>query len=353
MRKLLFVGSNSIHCQRYIAGLLELNQFEIVVITNKKMEQFASLIQYELNFALHSLKTAKQILKYVNEFNPEIIHIQQANSYAWHTFRAVAKLKTGKPKIILTTWGSDVLILPNQSKLMHKIVRYSLVNADVITADSFNMLSRISEILGDVSRPSYNINFGIKNIPREALSVQNKQKFILSNRLHKKLYRVDKIISAFAELYHSKRIDSEYKLIVAAAGSETESLQGLVQELNISAQVEFVGMLSYEQLVVLYQRATVFLSVPESDGTASSLLEAMAYGCIPVLSNLPANLEWVLDGVNGFIAPNLVTLSEQILNALMLAQNQIEHQKVVEFNYQLIKQKALFENNIQKFIDLY
>ena len=62
MRKLLFVGSNSIHCQRYIAGLLELNQFEIVVITNKKMEQFASLIQYELNFALHSLKTAKQIL---------------------------------------------------------------------------------------------------------------------------------------------------------------------------------------------------------------------------------------------------------------------------------------------------
>ncbi len=351
MKKILFVGSNSIHCERYLDGLIQTKQFEICIITNQKMAKFTELNQYELNFALHSLKTSKQILQIIHEFKPDVIHIQQANSYAWHTLRAVAKLKQDKPRVVLTTWGSDVLILPNKSKLMHKIVRYNLTNADVITADSFNMLTRIGELLGDIEKPCYNINFGIKNIPNEALL--NKEKYILSNRLHKKLYRVDKIILAFAELCNKKLIDSEYKLIVAAAGSETEDLQKLAKEHNVENNVEFTGMLDYAKLVELYQKSAVFVSVPESDGTASSLLESMAYGCIPVLSNLPANLEWVLDGINGFIAPNLQNLSAQILAAVQLSQDEEKHQKLYEFNYQVIKQKALFDNNIQKFIALY
>ena len=38
-----------------------------------------------------------------------------------------------------------------------------------------------------------------------------------------------------------------------------------------------------------------------SDSVSVSLLEAMAHGCIPLLSDLPANREWVGDGDNGLV----------------------------------------------------
>ncbi len=254
---------------------------------------------------------------------------------------------------MLTCWGSDVLVLPNQSKLMHKIVKYNLVNVDVITADSFYMLTKINELLNGVDKPCYNINFGIKNIPTVAKLTEQKNKYVLSNRLHKKLYRIDKIVLAFAELVNQNLIDAEYKLLIAASGSETQNLEELVQKYNILDRVEFVGMLSYTELTELYKKSTVFVSVPESDGTASSLLESMAYGCIPVLSNLPANLEWVIDKINGIIEPNLQHLSQSILSAIQISQDLEKYQELCRFNYQLIEQKALFNNNIHKFIELY
>ena len=45
------------------------------------------------------------------------------------------------------------------------------------------------------------------------------------------------------------------------------------------------------------------MSVPSSDGTPSSVLEAMACGAAPVLSDLPSLHEWVADGQEGlFVA---------------------------------------------------
>ena len=46
-----------------------------------------------------------------------------------------------------------------------------------------------------------------------------------------------------------------------------------------------------------------FLSVPSVDATAVSLLEAMACGTPVVVSSLDSALEWVTDGVNGFVVP--------------------------------------------------
>ena len=253
----------------------------------------------------------------------------------------------------MTAWGSDVLILPERSRLMRKMVEYNLRNADIITADSLFMSAKISQLLGAVSCPIHTLNFGIQHLPAKIDLVKNKQKIILSNRLHKPLYQINKIISAFAYLVNNQLIDSQYRLVIAASGEETPHLQALADTLGIASRVEFTGMLAYEQLVEYYRCAQVFVSVPQSDGTASSLLEAMAYGCIPVLSNLPANLEWVLDQVNGFIAPELGQLHQQILAAINLSADIDRYQYLYDFNYQCIGQKASAEVNMARFIELY
>ena len=51
-----------------------------------------------------------------------------------------------------------------------------------------------------------------------------------------------------------------------------------------------------------YARARWYASLPTSDSVSVSVLEALAHGCIPLLSDLPANHELVRHGVNGWIA---------------------------------------------------
>ena len=52
-----------------------------------------------------------------------------------------------------------------------------------------------------------------------------------------------------------------------------------------------------------YRAASVTVSVPFSDATPMALLEAMACGSIPVVSDLPSLREWIRDGENGRIVP--------------------------------------------------
>ena len=48
-------------------------------------------------------------------------------------------------------------------------------------------------------------------------------------------------------------------------------------------------------------RAHVYVSLAESDGTSLGLLEALALGAVPVLSDIPANRPWVRDGETGVL----------------------------------------------------
>jgi len=88
------------------------------------------------------------------------------------------------------------------------------------------------------------------------------------------------------------------------------------------------------------------VSVPESDATSISLLEAMAFGCVPVVSDLPANREWIQNGVNGIIADNLDI--DFITPALSLDQD-----KVRIVNTGLITEHGTKEANRRKFLQLY
>ena len=352
-KKLVLVGSNSVHTKRFIRGIIaSASEYQLVaVITNQFMDEFAEVEQLCVDFSLHSLSTIAKIKKKLSLIQPDVIHIHQANSYAWHTIRAINKL-SHRPRVILTCWGSDIQTLPNKSKLMHKMVVHNLRNADVITTDSLFITAQVVELLGAFNRPTSTINFGIQDLPTKQL-LANKKKLILSNRLHKTLYRIDKIISAFAKLVSNNLIDSEYQLVIAGGGDETLKLEKLVNDLQVRERVIFTGMIDYSGLIKYYQDANIFVSVPENDGTSSSLLEAMGYGCIPVLSCVPANLEWVINGKNGIISPNLANLDIDLLNAIKLSDSLGNYQAIYDFNYQLISEKAIFGNNIQKFIELY
>ncbi len=342
----ILVGSNSVHTLRYLVGISTFVN-NIVFITNNTngLELPSNVVVHVVNFSLYNLRARFQIAKIVSNYEGSVIHIQQANSYAYHTLKAI---KGKSFKTILTTWGSDILVLPNHGLIFSNMVKFNLANANIITSDSLYMSSKIRELYPKVVE-LHTINFGIQNIPDNVADLSVKENIILSNRLHKPLYNIDKIILAFTKMVTK---NPEYKLVVAASGTETTILKELSKSLGLNDnQIIFTGMLSYNELINWYQRAKYFISIPTSDSTSSSLLEAMAYGCYPILSNLPANIEWVIDDTNGIINQNPDNLYMDIIRAINLSNYSLTES--MKFNYNLIKQKAVFTSNIQQFISLY
>lgn len=333
-KKLLILGSDTIHTYNYI-NLIKDYFDEILLLSNIKNNKYnVNTIEIDFQLGLNIFRSIKKIKKIVKDFEPSIVHIHQANSYSFITLLAIKNIKIPR---VLTAWGSDILVNPKKSIFLKEILKFNLNHIDVVTSDSLYMASEIK---------SYNskldiriANFGIDNLDVNTI---NKEKIIYSNRLHKSLYNLDKVIYAFSEFLKN---NSEWKLVIGAIGDETENLKQLVSKLEIEDKVEFIGWVDSKINNEYYQKASIYISIPSSDATAISLLEAISSNCICFVSNLPANSEHILDGINGFIEPNLDKID---LNRY----NSIDSDILKEVN---IKRKVnyLKSTNEGKYISIY
>jgi glycosyltransferase involved in cell wall biosynthesis len=83
-----------------------------------------------------------------------------------------------------------------------------------------------------------------------------------------------------------------------------------------------------------------------------SLLEAMACGATPVVSDIPANHEWVNNQVNGFIVnPNNIDKINEVFNYIYINQNLIKQYS--KTNYNIVFEKANHHTEMTKMEVLY
>ena len=346
--KLLLIGSASVHTFRYLAGIAP-HVDEVHLVTNGVLPEryhAANLGRVEqVDFSLRALRTASRIAALIDTLQPDMVHVHQANSVAWHARRAL----TGKRMPwVLTTWGSDVLLLPQQNALMKRMVAANLAAASAVTSDSLHMAA-VCRQLAPVQRMDV-LNFGMDALPAQP-DIAAKPLSVLSCRLHKPLYRIDAIVRGWAQVEADARF-AGWSLTVAASGSETDALLKLAQSLQLQ-HIHFTGFVTPDVLAGLYRDVRVFVSVPQSDATSISLLEAMGHGCLPLLSNLPANLEWVLDGVNGAIVEDVGRLGDAMKAQLLRAANDAELTEAVALNRRLVAEKGLHQANMAQFAAIY
>jgi glycosyltransferase involved in cell wall biosynthesis len=337
--RLLLIGSTegSTHVKNYYNLIADYFD-EIIIVSTKEVDYCKS---YAIDFGLRNpfkiLSGVKKLRKIINDFKPSIIHVHQANSYGYIT----ALANKGKYKQILTTWGSDVLLVPQQGWFLKQVVKKSLKSADFITADASFMADAIHNLIGNVQVTIANFGIDIDQMPDEKVK---KEKIIYSNRLHNPLYNIDKIIIESARFLEKNK---DWKLVVGANGTLTENLKILSEDLISEDQVEFIGFVSSDLNRANYLKAQIYVSIPSSDGTAISLLEAMAYGCIPVVSNLPANKEWIKHGVNGIVLDG-ISIEEGINLAIKLNVSNL-----VQTNQEIIRNRASKQANKLIFEGIY
>lgn len=127
---------------------------------------------------------------------------------------------------------------------------------------------------------------------------------LICTRGFQALYNNRAIVRAVARLPEDV---PEFRLVFTSSGETLDQARALADELlrpALRERVEFWGGVSYDRLVEGLHGSQVFVSVSRSDGTATSLLEALACGLYPVLSDLPQNREWVNpEAGNGRLVP--------------------------------------------------
>jgi len=346
-RPILVVGIGSPHVVRFVGGLREAGQ-SVVLITDRPqpfLEIWPDLPVEVMDLSTRAWRTPGLIRAMIRRWRPWLIHSHQADSVSWHTVRAARE--SGVP-VVVTIWGSDVLATPQRSPLHRWMVRSTLLGAAGWTGDARILLDSAGLLVGRRARtkPQALILLGIDGLKSNPPQIRERR--ILSCRLHRPLYRIDLIIEAFASLPAEL---SDWVLEVAGDGDETPRLTELAKALGVADRVEFVGFLNQAQLQESYRRSAVFVSIPLSDGTSVSLLEAMASGCLPVLSDLPANREWVVDALNGRLVDVTSDLSTALSEAITWSQSSEWFDVIAPQNRRLIERKGLLRDNVRQFID--
>ena len=98
-----------------------------------------------------------------------------------------------------------------------------------------------------------------------------------------------------------------FKMVFVSSGDLLDECVKLADELltpDRRSDVTFAGGMSFPELVGTVASGDVYLSMSRSDGTSTGLMEGLACGLIPVVSDIPANREWVdPGGGGGFLVP--------------------------------------------------
>lgn len=285
------------------------------------------------------------IKKVIGDLQPHIIHGLGMTNYAVY---AVGLNRGG---CLVSAVGSDVLVAPTESKWASWKVRLAARRSHIIHTDTPYIASVLHSRFGVAPSKIRVIPFGVDTtiFSQYGRQVDEDNKTILSLRWWEANYNIHRVLEAMTLVL---RKVPKAKLVLAADGSLRREVINRIHKLRLGDYVELPGVLSPQRVAWYLRRTAVYVSIPQSDGTSASLLEAMACGAFPVVSKLPANEEWVRDGVNGFVVSSLepTPLAERITEAL---ENFALRRAAAGANWEVIHRRARWERNVTQFEEIY
>ncbi len=288
-----------------------------------------------LKYPIYSRRLKKQLL----DFKPDLVNAHFVTSYG-----LMAALAGIRP-LVVSAWGSDILVSPHKSPFHRMRVQWVLSRCDLITSDARHMTSEIERLTkrstGVVTQPMgvsqefFDKAFALRE-PGD-----NRPLEIVSTRRLETLYRVDHFLRALSII---KEEIGEIKVVICGDGSERARLESLSKELNLE-NVSFVGWQFGADYMRVLKSADIYVSCSESDSTSVCLLEAMAAGAFPVVTSIPGNREWLEDSGTAllFQAGDINVLAASLLQA---CRDPELRRKAALRNRMRIEAAAIWENNM-------
>ena len=251
------------------------------------------------------------------EINPDLIHAGPIQTCAF-----IAVLSGFSP-ILTMSWGFDLMDDVHRNKWWEWVTRYTLKRSTFFTSDA-NVSREKAVIYGMNPEKTVVFPWGVDlehfSPSTDHWSLNTDHFTLFCNRSWESRYGVDVLARAFVKVaQQNEHVD----LILLNGGSQSGHLRQILQNGGVLDRVTFGGQISQTDLPRWYHMADVYISPSHVDGSSVSLMEALACGLPCLVSNIPANQEWVVENENGWLFRDgdADHLAEKILAAISQREN--------------------------------
>ena len=224
-----------------------------------------------------------------------------------------------KPFVLINIWNMDLLVAaavvrrmyPGQVKIVSSVLNDTANNYELASTWHYEIDSfvGISSLIADKLK-------NIKGLPEE--KVLYRLPFIVARRKRKREYssvteplricypcrleiaqkRAD-LIPHIMEMLNTAEV--QYELNIVGQGKYEAELKKYVSNNGLRDKVNFLGWLPKDDLISFFYTQDVYLNTSEYEGTSLTMLEAMASGCVPVVTDVSGVADFIQVDNNGII----------------------------------------------------
>jgi glycosyltransferase involved in cell wall biosynthesis len=326
------------------------------------------LSPFFLKKSWRTMAQVRRLRRLLREHKIDVLHSHFVGVNAWY-----GALSRFHPAVI-TVMGGDILgedWQPGPDIRERWLTPFALRKADLITCWSQNLVEvvrrfsgpevPIEVVHGGVDLERFSANGARPQYLLDRLNLPRDARVILSPRLMRPLYNLDKIAAAAEAVCDA--VPQAYFVFAVLPVATNEAYEAKVREIlsrgAVKDRVRFVGAISHDEMPDFYRLADVTVSIPSSDGTPMSVLESMACGTPVLVSRIPnydkhyiedqKTVLMVDQKYSGPVATALIKLLQDRSFARSLA---AEAQRRVSatgsYEYQMAKMEKLYEGLLTK-----
>lgn len=348
-KNILYIGDpNSIHDFKWITYFSNRPEYNTILIAEKntysglkaskkkELEDQKILVlepidDFSISNPIQSIRSILRLRKIIKSHQVDTVHVLFGSPQPiWLNF--ISK----KTKTIITTRGSDVLVLINHLKktpgLLNKVlfflIKRAFINANEITSTSQKQIDYIISEIVDRKINLIKTGVNVDDIKTHKapidIDLPAKKKVILSIRYIAEIYNLNYQIDAIKRL-NSDILKSSIFIFIKSQNCKEVTLINFVSQLKKIEHLEYkiIDNLNQSQIWSLIKESSLVYMVPLSDGTPNSALETMAASTPLIMGNLDYNKELFQDVCLVADLKNPKSLADNIILGLENYPNQL------------------------------
>ena len=240
------------------------------------------------------LRSRASMRRAVARVRPDVLNAHFLTIHGWNAWMS------GFHPYAITLWGSDIYVGPRRWRAVRMMAGLTLRAADLVMADSED-LRRGAEGLGARPDRTELIGWGVDlgrfsggpapAALRSRLGLDGRR-VVFSPRAITPLYRQNVVVDALA------RLPSDVSVVMSRHNADPATVEAIERQaahLGLSDRLVVVPLIAHDEMPDFLRLADVVVSVPVSDSTSVTTLEAMACERAVVAADLPSVREWLGD----------------------------------------------------------
>ena len=281
----------------------------------------------------------------VREIKPDLVHAGPIQTCAF-----IAALSGSHP-LLSMSWGFDLMKDIQRGRGWRFATRYALKRSDFFTSDAEVTRDKALEF---GMQPDKTIVFpwgvDLEHFSPAPADNEIRPGFtVFCNRSWEANYGVDVLARAFVKVARQR---ADVSLLLLGGGSQGAGIRQILASGGALEQVTFAGQVSQKDLPRFYRMADLYVSASHVDGSSVSLMEALACGLPCLVSDIPANKEWVFEDQNGWLFPDgdADILAAKILAAI---EKRASLAKIAQNARAVAEERADWKKNFKKLLQAY